>query len=83
MATNSTRWSLVVSSAIDKSLREFLASEGRARKGELSRFVEEAVRKQIFDMTIEAARQRNKTGAAETIDAEVDEALAWARTKRL
>jgi hypothetical protein len=83
MATNSTRWSLVVSSAIDKSLREFLASEGRARKGELSRFVEEAVRKQIFDMTIEAARQRNKNVAAETIDAEVDEALAWARTKRL
>src|SRR3712207_4696324 len=38
-----TRWTLIVSKATDDALRQLLAAVGRARKGELSRFVEEAV----------------------------------------
>ena len=39
------RWSLVVSRDTDIALRQFLASHGgRGHKGDLSRFVEEAVR---------------------------------------
>ena len=82
MATTSTRWNLVVSSALDKSLRRFLAAEGRSKKGELSRFVEEAVRKQIFDATIKAAREHNKGLDLKVLDGEIEEALAWARKKR-
>lgn len=37
------RWSLIVSQATDDALRQLLAAQGRARKGELSRFIEDAV----------------------------------------
>lgn len=46
----STRWNIAVSAATDQALRMFLASEGGGRKGDLSRFVEEAVRPD-FDTT--------------------------------
>jgi len=48
MAASSTRWNLVVSSDLDRSLRQFLAAEGRGKKGNLSQFVSEAVSKHIF-----------------------------------
>ncbi len=48
MSDNSTRWNLIVSRATDDALRQFLASQGRGRKGELSRFVEEAVQARIL-----------------------------------
>ena len=44
MSTTATRWNLVVSTAIDTSLRQFLAAQGGGRKGDLSRFVEDAVK---------------------------------------
>jgi hypothetical protein len=82
MATTSTRWNLVVSSDLDKSLRKFLAAEGRSKKGELSRFVEDAVRKEIFDSTLKAARKHNEGVDPKVLDEEIEEALAWARKKR-
>jgi hypothetical protein len=57
MSATTTRWNLVVSKDIDKSLRQFLAAEGRGKKGELSRFVEEAVNKHIFDSALKAAQR--------------------------
>jgi hypothetical protein len=41
--TDTTRWNLVVSKQADKDLRQLLVAEGRGRKGELSRFVEESL----------------------------------------
>jgi ribbon-helix-helix protein len=82
MSTSTTRWNLVVSSELDKSLRQFLAAEGRGKKGELSRFVEEAVSKHIFDTAHKAAREHNKDVTPEEIEAIVDESLAWARSRR-
>lgn len=38
----STRWNIAVSAETDQALRMFLASQGGGRKGDLSRFVEEA-----------------------------------------
>jgi hypothetical protein len=78
---STTRWSLVVSQETDAALRQVLAAEGRARKGELSRFVEEAVRARILELEAEAAKRAN-AGRTETeiIDA-VDEALEWARRR--
>ena len=40
----------------DKSLRMFLASQGGGRKGDLSRFVEEAVRAHILELSAEQAK---------------------------
>jgi hypothetical protein len=81
MSTTTTRWNLVVSKDLDKSLRQFLASEGRSKKGELSRFVEEAVNKHIFDTALMAARERNKDVDPDELDAMIEESLAWARAQ--
>ena len=82
MAASSTRWNLVVSSELDRSLRQFLAREGRGKKGELSRFVAEAVNKHIFDTTLTTVREKNANVSQEEIDAAVEESLAWARARR-
>ena len=82
MSTNTTRWNLVVSKQTDQSLRQLLANEGRGKKGDLSRFVEDAVRKQIFDTASRAAKEHNKDLAPEELDAMIEESLIWARAQR-
>ena len=75
----STRWNLVVSQDTDDALRQFLASQGRARKGELSRFVEEAVKARILELEADQAKRRNAGVSPQAIADAVDEALEWAR----
>ena len=48
---NTTRWNVAVSTDTDQSLRMFLASQGGGRKGDLSRFIEEAVRAHILELS--------------------------------
>jgi len=81
MAATQTRWNIVVSSQTDQDLRQLLAEEGRSKKGELSRFVEEAVRKHIFDTARKAVHEHNKNVPLEEIEAAVEESLAWARER--
>ena len=52
------RWSLSVSPETDASLREYLGAQGM-KKGDLSRFVEEAVRWRMLDATVQGIKQRN------------------------
>ena len=40
----SVRWNIAVSPDTDQSVRMFIAAQGGGRKGDLSRFIEEAVR---------------------------------------
>jgi hypothetical protein len=82
MSTATTRWNLVVSKDLDKSLRQFLAAEGRSKKGELSRFVEEAVNKHIFDTALMAAREHNKDVDPDELEKMIEESLEWARAQR-
>jgi hypothetical protein len=79
MSSASTRWNLVVSKELDKSLRQFLANEGRGKKGDLSRFVEEIVKERIYDLTAQEIKRENASRTPEEIDEIVEEALAWAR----
>ncbi|MGB9406758.1 MAG: ribbon-helix-helix domain-containing protein [Terracidiphilus sp.] len=79
MSTATTRWNLVVSKQTDKSLRQFLASEGCGKKGDLSRFVEDTVKERIYDLTAQAIKRENASRTPEEIDEIVEEALAWAR----
>jgi hypothetical protein len=81
MATNTTRWNLVVSKDLDKSLRQFIANEGRGKKGELSRVVEEAVNKYIFEMAARTAKEANAGVDPDELDAAIEESLAWARAR--
>ena len=48
-----TRWMLTVSSDTDRLVRRFLAVAGR--KGDLSRFVEEAVKSRLMEQSLRSA----------------------------
>jgi hypothetical protein len=76
---NTTRWNIAVSTDTDKSLRMFLASQGGGRKGDLSRFVEEAVRAHILELSAEQAKVANASVSEADLISMVDEALQWAR----
>lgn len=73
------RWNIAVSPDTDQSLRMFLASQGGGRKGDLSRFIEEAVRAHILELTAEQVKTANAAVSEEDLTAMVDEAVQWAR----
>ena len=77
MAT--VRWNLAVSADTDQALRVFLASQGGGRKGDLSRFVEEAVRAHILELKAEQVKAANAEIDEADLSAMVDEALTWSR----
>lgn len=73
------RWNIAVSPEVDQSVRMFIAAQGGGRKGNLSSFIEEAVRAYL----LERAAAQAKTAAAGMSEAElsdlIDEAVQWAR----
>ena len=71
---NPARWSLSVSQDTDASLREYLGAQGM-KKGDLSRFVEEAVRWRMFDNTVQTIKQRNADQDPAALQALIDQAL--------
>ena len=81
MAVTAMRWNLVVTAETDAELRQFLVSDGGGRKGDLSKFVEEAVKARIFDLSARRAKAENTMFSARDVDDAVREALAWARKR--
>jgi len=77
---NTIRWNVAVSADTDQSLRMFLASQGGGRKGDLSRFIEEAVRAHILELTVEQAKAANANVGEADLTSMIDEAIQWART---
>lgn len=73
------RWNIVVSQNTDQALRMFLANQGGGKKGDLSHFVEEAVRAHIFELTVEQAKAANVDIAETELLAIMEEAAEWAR----
>lgn len=69
------RWNIAVSADTDQSLRLYLASQGRGRKGDLSRFIEEAVRAHILELTAEQAKAANANMDESDLTAIVRESL--------
>lgn len=78
---NTTRWNVAVSTDIDQSLRMFLASQGGGRKGDLSRFIEEAVRAHILELSAEQAKAANARLSEGELTGAVEEALEWVRKR--
>lgn len=76
-----TRWNIVISEDTDRTVRSYLARTG-GKKGDLSRFVDRAVRQAIFWETIEAIWERNKSVSADEAQALADEAVAQVRAGR-
>ena len=76
---STVRWNVAVSSDTDQSLRVFLANHGGGRKGDLSRFIEEAVRAHILEITAEQVKATNAHLSENDSTALIDEAVQWAR----
>ena len=75
---DTVRWSLVISKETDIALRSYLAHHGM-RKGDLSKFVEDAVRWQVLDRTVAETKAANASFPTEEIEAAIDEALEAVR----
>jgi hypothetical protein len=78
---STVRWNIAVSSDTDQSVRMFLASQGGGRKGDLSRFIEQAVRTYIFERAVEEAKAANTNVSEADLTAIVNEAVLWARER--
>jgi hypothetical protein len=72
------RWTVMVSRDTDIALRSYLAEHG-GKKGDLSKFVERAVQKEVFRATLRDIQERNSDLSEEEIQALVDEEVAAAR----
>ena len=75
------RWNLSISEETDRSVRTFLARNG-GKKGALSRFVDEAVRRRVFDLTVGQIKERSAEYDQQDILDLVDEEVSAARAGR-
>ena len=75
------RWNIAVSPDTDQSVRMYLAGHGGGRKGDLSRFIEEAVRAHILELSAEQAKAANAHVNEADLTAIVAEAVEWARAR--
>ena len=80
--SNSVRWTLKVSKDTDVTLRTFLARSG-LKKGDLSKFVEDAVQWRLMKLNIAEVRARSAHLNPEEMQAAVDQALVEVRAKRV
>ena len=81
MQEEAVRWSIKVSKDTDLTLRTFLSAQG-AKKGDLSRFIEESVRRRLLQCTIQDIRGRNADTDPDEIQRIVDEAVSEVRAER-
>ena len=74
-----TRWNLSISDETDRVVRTFLARSG-GRQDDLSRFVDDAVRRRVLDLTVRDVKDRNvrydQQDLLDLIEEEVDAARA-------
>lgn len=75
---NLTRWTVSVPKEIDTSLRCFLAERGM-KKGDISKFIVEAVKWRFFEQTVSEIREKFADVPAEELQSIVDEAVEAAR----
>ena len=78
MGDESVRWTVVVDRDTDIDLRTYLASQG-LKKGDLSKFIEEAVRWRLFQSTLADVRKGFEDLSSPEIAELVDEAVAAVR----
>jgi hypothetical protein len=73
-----TRWTVSVSKDTDIAVRSFLAQRGM-KKGDLSKFIEEAVKWRVLDQTMAEARSKFADMPPAELELLIDEAVAAAR----
>ena len=72
------RWQLNVPDETDRDVRMLLARRG-FKKGDLSKFVIDAVRREVLREAVEDIRTRFDNLTPEQAEALADDAIAWAR----
>ncbi len=78
--SGTTRLTITWSKEADHALRTFLGSQGM-KKGDLSKFIEEAVRWRIFHQTVREAREAFADVSPDQLQKMIDEAVEDARAK--
>lgn len=78
METEAVRWNLKVSKETDLDLRTYLGSQGM-KKGDLAKFIEDAVRRRILQLTVQDIHERNAGADPDEIQRIVDEAVSEVR----
>lgn len=73
-----TRLTVTLSRETDLALRAFLGAQGM-RKGDLSKFIEDAVRWRMFDQAVQGVKARNADVDVDDLQAAIDEACACVR----
>jgi hypothetical protein len=75
------RWNIKVSKETDLTLRTFLGARG-AKKGDLSKFIEEAVRWRVFHSTVQDIRRRNADMDPDELQSIIHETVSQVRAER-
>jgi len=74
------RWSIKVSRETDLTLRTYLGARGM-KKGDLSKFIEEAVRWRILSRTVRDIKARNANAKGNELQAIIDTAVREVRAE--
>jgi hypothetical protein len=75
------RWNIKVSKETDLNLRTFLGSHGM-KKGDLSKFIEQAVRAHVFHRTVQDIKSRNADADPDQLQAIIDATVHEVRRER-
>lgn len=81
MEETAVRWNIKISKETDLILRTFLGSQG-AKKGDLSKFIEEAVRWRVFHRTVQDVKARNADTDPDELQGIIDDAVREVRDDR-
>jgi hypothetical protein len=81
MPNDTIRWTVSVSKDTDITVRSFLAQRGM-KKGDLSKFIEDAVKWRVLEQTMAEARGKFSDLTPDALDALVDEAVTATRQTR-
>lgn len=73
-----TKWNLSIRDETDRTVRGFLARTG-LKKGDLSKFVEEAVRAEVLRRTVAQVQEQNADLSADEAMKLASEAVDWSR----
>jgi hypothetical protein len=75
------RWNIKVSRETDLTLRTYLGTQGM-KKGDLSKFIEEAVRWRVFHRTVQDIKEQNADTAPDELQGLIDDAVRKVRAER-
>jgi Ribbon-helix-helix domain len=76
--TDLARWTVKVSKETDIAVRSYLAEHGGS-KGDLSKFIERAIRREVLRATVRDIQERNADLPAAEVPALIEETCAVVR----